>query len=161
MPQLDLNSPEGVYVGLDALNLTPKSWDVQFDGGKTKHPIVDYGHGARETTVWLRFTVTQDNIPVVLQGEWDLASKKQTLKKGSSAATLKVVSQIPFNDNPFIEPGISHDGSQVWFRYGEHAPGDDHTPSGDHTKEYRFHTPIHVDSGRIGSFLEKIALLGA
>lgn len=38
----------------------------------------------------------------------------------------------------------SHDGLQVWFRYGEHAPGDDHT------REYRFHTPIHVDAGRIG-----------
>lgn len=106
MPRLDLNSPEGVCVGLDALNLTPKSWDVQFDGGKTKHPIVDYGHGAMETTVWPRFTLTQDNVPVVLQGEWDLTSKKQTLKKGSSAATLKVMAQKPFNANSFIEPGL-------------------------------------------------------
>ncbi len=93
--------------------------------------------------------------PVVLQGECDLASDTQTLKKGSSVATLKVVSQKSFNGKPFIDPGISKDGSQVWFRYGEH------TTDGDHTKEYCFRTLIHLDSGRIASFLVKLGLLGA
>ena len=148
-----LTGPEGIYAGLDALNLTSKSWDVQFDGGKDKHSVVDYGHGAdaASATAWLRFTVTQDDVNVVLQGDWDFVNNIQTMSVGATAATLKAVSQLPFNNKPFIDPGISEDGSQVWFRYGE-------TKAGNHTKEYRFHAPIHVDAGQIAGLLKTLGV---
>lgn len=146
----NLNGPEGVYAGIDALNLTSGSWDVQFDGGKTKHTVAEYGHGAdvHTATAWLRFGVLQEGATVILQGDWDFANNIQTLSKGSTVANLQVMSQLPFNDKPFIDPGISSDGSQVWFRYGEN------TPTGQHTKEYRFHSPIHCDSKQIANLLK-------
>ena len=156
MSNFNLNGPEGVYVGLDALKLDAGSWKVQFDGGKPQSPVIDYGHGADGTVIWLRFSVSEGGATVVLQGDWDLSTNTQTLKKGSSVATLQAVTQKPFNGCPFIDPGNDGaKGSHVWFRYGVASAG------ADKTKEYTFRTPLHVDLGRVGDLLKLLGVLGA
>jgi hypothetical protein len=147
-----LTKPEGIFVGLASLNLTKNSWRVQFDGGHDFHDLVDYGHGAEGTVVWMRFTVTQDNKPVVVEGEWDIAANTQTIKTGEPGGDLTVMTQEPFNGKPFIEPGFDGGhGSHVWLRYGV-------TP-GDKTKEYRFQAPIHIDLGKLGNILSALGVI--
>jgi len=149
----NLSAAEAVYVGLDGLNLDPKSWQVQFDGLKPENPVAEYGHGADGATgtAWLRFTVSQEGANVVLQGNWNLLTGEQTLQAGSSAADLKTVTQKPFNNKPFIEPGIDALGSHVWLRHG--------VTESNKTKEYRFQTPLHLDLGKTGDALKLLGLL--
>ena len=86
-----LTGPEGIYAGLDALNLGKNNWKVQFDGGKDDTPVEAYGHGVNGTSLWLRFTVSQAGATVVIEGDWDLSDNRQTIKVGTTEANLAVV----------------------------------------------------------------------